>query len=434
VLGDRTMFMSGEREQLAARSGKLSDVELGSLLEATRKARVADERRYSLKAVDWFSHRLAQGQIRGLRDVDDWNRAFHQADGKRSIRLMVDTLPDDFGAMLSDSTFKIARAALQPRTTSGGRQWDSWAIVLRSKFARYDEAEAAYRDATSRDSTVWAPWHGLGYLLHYYLRRYEDAETTYREAISRAPSSIWSWLGLGDLLQDPLQRYDEAETAYREAIRLNPDLPDPWDGLGILYCDHLDRLADAAEAFDHAVRLDPNDEVVQQNRLFLRRDFLGEGIGAWPLMVELHGLPNHVGPDTTHLHETLFAAYDSNWGLASEALAKALTIRSDGFSPFSIDDWLRASAVLLHLNYGAELLLFLDQHGHTARVRPWVEAVRALHRGDRRALQNIAPEIRTTAEEFFDGIEKRLNKLPEKTRRRPLPKARTPRPRRAKRG
>ena len=77
--------------------------------------------------------------------------------------------------------------------------------------------------------------------------------------------------------------------------------------------------------------------------------------------------------------------------------------------------------MLLHLNYGAELLTFLDQRGDTvARLRPWVEALRALHAGDRRALQNIAPEIRTTAEVFYDGIESRLKKLPEKTRRRPL--------------
>lgn len=431
VLGDRRMFMSGEREQLAARSGKLSNIELGRLLEATRKARDADDRTYSLEAVDWFSQRLASGQIRGLRDVDDWNRAFHQAVGNTSIQLMVATLPD-LGARLSDSTFEIVRAALQPQPTSGVWEWRRWAFVLYRKLARYDEAEAAYRATIARDSTLWVAWANLGDLLQHHLRRYEDAETAYREAIARGPNTVWPWLGLSHLLRDHLQRYDEAETTYRAVIRMDPNLPHPWIGLGNLYCDHLNRLADAAEAFDQALRLDPNEDIAQQNRIFLRRDFLGEGAGARPLLVELRGLPEHRSPDTTHLHEALFAAYDSNWGLASEALAKALTIRAAGFWPFNIDDWLRTSAVLLHLNYGAELLLFLDQHGHTARLRPWVEAVRALHRGDRRALQNIAPEIRTTAEELFDGIESRLNKLPEKTGRRPLPKVRVPR--RAKRG
>ena len=200
--------------------------------------------------------------------------------------------------------------------------------------------------------------------------------------------------------------------------------------MGNLYCDYLDRPSDAAEAYDNALRLDPTNDVVHQNRLFLRRDFMGEGPGARPLMNELRALPTDEYQDTTHLHEALFAAYDSNWGLACEALAKALTIRANGFGPFNTDDWLRASAVLLHLNYGAELLAFLDQRGDTARLRPWVEALRAQHLGDRRALQNIAPEIRTVAEIFYDGIQSRLKKLPEKTRRRPLAEPKVTRSRR----
>lgn len=124
-------------------------------------------------------------------------------------------------------------------------------------------------------------------------------------------------------------------------------------------------------------------------------------------------------PESAHLGAVLIAAYDSNWGIAREAFTKAISTQSQGIP----DDWLRASAVLLHLNYGAELLTFLDQLGDiTARLRPWVEALRALHIGDRRALQNIAPEIRTTAEVFYDGIECRLKMLPEKTSRRPKAK------------
>ena len=80
------------------------------------------------------------------------------------------------------------------------------------------------------------------------------------------------------------------------------------------------------------------------------------------------------------------------------------------------------STVLLHLNYGAELLAFLRERGDDARLRPWYEALAALHQGDRRYLQNIPVEVRTTAEFYFDQIEKRLNALPEKTRRRPVPK------------
>jgi hypothetical protein len=86
------------------------------------------------------------------------------------------------------------------------------------------------------------------------------------------------------------------------------------------------------------------------------------------------------------------------------------------------DDWLRTSAVLLHVNYAEDLLAFLRERGDDVRLRPWFEALSALHRGDRRFLQNIPVEVRTTAEYYLDEIEKRLSALPEKTRRRPAPK------------
>ena len=62
-----------------------------------------------------------------------------------------------------------------------------------------------------------------------------------------------------------------------------------------------------------------------------------------------------------------------------------------------------------------------------------VPILRALQTAERRALQNIAPEIRTTAEVFYDRIERLLKKLPEKTRRRPPEKLRSSRRRQSSR-
>jgi tetratricopeptide (TPR) repeat protein len=394
VLGDRTMLMSGERERLAARAEKLTDTEIRSVLETVRTYREYDEVIYSAAAAEWFRHRLASGQIRGLHDVEDWNRAFHQVSGERAVLLMIDSLPHGFGPALSDSAITKITVALRPPHGAHVSSWLRWGYDL-VRLARYSEAEKAYRQAAAVGSRSGAAWSNLGHLL-----------------------------------QGELRRYDEAETAYREAIARDPRDYAAWDGLGTLYCDHLNRPADAAEAYEKALRLNPGNAATHQNRLFLRRDFIGEGSHARGLMDDLQRLPEMRFHDTTHLHEALFAAYDSNWGLASNALAEALLVRAKGFSPETTDDWLRASAVLLHLNYGAELLTFLDERGDTARLRPWVEALRALQAGDRRALQNIAPEIRTTAEIFYDGIEARLKQLPEKTRRRPLPKLKQPRSRR----
>jgi tetratricopeptide (TPR) repeat protein/DNA-binding MarR family transcriptional regulator len=558
VLGDRAMFVSGEREQLATRAGILSQDEIHSVLDTLSKSRKADVQNYTEEAVAWFSHRLASGQILSREDVADWDRAFMQTNDSNCILLMVDSLPDGFGSKLSDFSITLIRSSIQPSDTTNAWQWDQWgnrlqtrlalydeaekayrkaveiapnnswpwislgnlsesrlhrfneaeiayreAIVrdpknawacyylgnlLQDHFQRYAEAETAYREAIVRDSNGAWHWISLGNLLSNHLRRYSEAESAYREAISRDPKNAWGWNNLGNLLQnhlqryadaeiayreaisydpkdvwacyylgnllqdhlqryaeaeiayreaiarDPknvwvwnnlgnllqnhLQRYAEAETAYRGAIACDPKLAEPWNGLGNLYCDFMERMNDSTTAFDTARRLDPSNDIILQNKLFLRRDFMGEGSVARPLMEELMAMPEHEFQDTTQLHEALFAAYDSNWGLARDALAKALTLRDGGFIARNTDDWLRTSAVLIHLSYGAELIAFLEQRGDNIRLRPWVEALRALQIGDRRALQNIAPEIRVTAEVFFDGIERRLIKLPAKTRRR----------------
>ena len=192
----------------------------------------------------------------------------------------------------------------------------------------------------------------------------------------------------------------------------------------------MNRYGEAENAYGKALEIKPESEVPLQNLISLRRDFGGDIEGTVPLMQELRRLPTHQFSDTTSLHEMLFAAYEQNWGLACTWLRKALEARTSGLSPGNTDDWLRASAVLLHLNYGIELITFLDQQGDTvAKLRPWVDALRAHVAGDRRYLQNVAPEIRTTAEVFYDGIELRLQKLPDSTRRRPQPKSKRSRSR-----
>ena len=133
--------------------------------------------------------------------------------------------------------------------------------------------------------------------------------------------------------------------------------------------------------------------------------------------------PSEEATDAFNIREALVAAYDSNWGITQMKLTEALNLASADMQTVTWECWMRASAVLLHLNYGAELLAFLENRGDDKRLRPWYEALRALHLGDRRHLQNVAPEIRPPAESFYDEIERQLKALPEQTRRRPLPAA-----------
>jgi len=291
VLGDRAMFLSGERERLATRSEKLSDAEIQSVLAATRQARAADEMSYSVQAVAWLSERLTSGQIRDLHNTEDWKRALLQCDEKEWIHLMVDSMPIG-SSLIRDSS--PAKTAATP------------------------ESSSRLRRITAR----------------------------------------------GDLLG--------TRTFTTDADELEVG--------GSIFAD---------------------DEISERS-----------------------------GLDDDALRNALSAAFDANWGLAAKALAKAMSQQTDSFGPLNTEDWIHASAVMLHLNYGTELLHFLDERGETARLRPWVEALRALDRGERRALRNVAPEVRTSAEVFYDCIESRMNELPAHTRRRPVAKVQRARSRR----
>lgn len=132
-----------------------------------------------------------------------------------------------------------------------------------------------------------------------------------------------------------------------------------------------------------------------------------------------------------HLQEALFACYEDNWGVAQSELDKALEHRTHGFDWRTRDDWMRASAVLLHLDYGSRFLAFLDDRGDTiARLWPWVEALRANVAGSERYLQGVAAEVRPVAGELFEETERRLRILPESTRRWSPPKSKVRKPRR----
>src|SRR5208283_1953558 len=104
-------------------------------------------------------------------------------------------------------------------------------------------------------------------------------------------------------------------------------------------------------------------ENARQNLVFLNRDFLGDMLAAKEFFAPLQAKPPFENRDSFHLHEALFAAYDSNWGICTEALAKAMKAIGYRFPSSTEDDWCRASAVLLHLNFGEELLAFLREHG-----------------------------------------------------------------------
>jgi Flp pilus assembly protein TadD/DNA-binding transcriptional regulator GbsR (MarR family) len=459
ILGDRKMFLDGSRGRLASRAAVLDTKEISSLMAAVEKQQKLDEIQYGKKATQWLKHRLARGLIRSPIDVEDWNRSFRLSDGVARVQIMVDSLPERLGKKLANDVLDIIRGQLAPSKGGPALKWYNWGYDLAKKLGSDLEAESAFRVATETDPTHASAWNGLGVMLAHNTtqNQFEEAEHAFRKAIEIDPSysSAWNglgnllstrpdrareaeaafrkavetnpnhaaaWNGLGNLLRDDMGREDEAEAAYLESTKVDPYYSTPWNGLGNLYCDHLSRFNDAEEALSKCLMIGPNSEAPLHNLIFLRRDFLGRGAEARSMLVDISHLEDVDFHDTPALQQALFDAYEKDWNAVSISLGQALQCVERGFNSRTQDDWMRASAVILHLNYGGELLKLLDENGTKIRLRPWYEAIRALHLGDRGYLLNIAPEIRSIAERFYDQIELRLSKLPDSTRRRPVPK------------
>jgi len=162
------------------------------------------------------------------------------------------------------------------------------------------------------------------------------------------------------------------ERAYpTEAIELDPNIAWSWNSLGNLYCDCLHRFEDADVAFSKAIEFDETRMSAQLNRIFLQRDFLGNFEAGRHLMDALADDTSSNWRDTLLLHKALFFAYDQNWGLAARQLSRALDLLENGLPANTTDDWIRAAAVLLHLNYGRQLMVLLEQRGDDQKLRPF---------------------------------------------------------------
>ena len=171
----------------------------------------------------------------------------------------------------------------------------------------------------------------------------DEARKRIQDSLSPGPDSdAQTWAAWGLVLRFKLGWYPESAAAYRKAIELEPKLSYAWNGLGNLYCDHLQRYSDAAKAFKKALEYG-FDESARENLVFLYRDFLADMPAARESFAPLQAREALRYKDSFHLHGALFAAYDANWGLCTEALARSLDAIGNQFSPDSDEDWCRTA-------------------------------------------------------------------------------------------
>ena len=393
--------------------GNLLTEHLGRYTEAEEAYREAIRR---APANAWLWNNVGNLLTQHLGRYAEAEKAYREA-----IRLAPEnaSLWNNLGNLLTErlGRYTDAEKAYQESIridSKNARPWNALGSLLTMHLGRYAEAEEAYREAIRLDPRATAPWHNLGYLFTVQLGRYAEAEEAYREAIRLDSKNSRVWNALGNLLTTHLQRYPEAEEAYREAIRLDPKDAGSWDSLGTLLGDYLGRVEEAEQAYRQALEINAEEDAPRYNLAFLLRDLQGNVIEARRVLTDLRH--PELWLDTRALHEALFAAYDDNWGLASEALRKAFDVAGGRLPPNTRDDWFRASAVLLHLGFGEKLLRFLQELGADVTLLPWFEALRAHTLGDRRHLVNIPLEAKSAAESIYDQLAMLRSRLPARGR------------------
>jgi len=119
---------------------------------------------------------------------------------------------------------------------------------------RFEEAEAAYRQAIEKDPNYAAAYSNLGNLLDDQ-DRFEEAEAGYRQAIEKDPNDAAAYYNLGNLLGKQ-SRTEEAEAAYRQAIEKDPNDAFTFSQLGLILRTE-NRLDEAIPLFEKSQKLKP---------------------------------------------------------------------------------------------------------------------------------------------------------------------------------
>ena len=429
-LGNWAFWRQGELSRLAQRD-RFEEEDWEALRQAAASGRAALVDRFGQAAVEWLEARLAGGQIRALDNVEDWTRTILLAEPEcvDAIRLIWLTWPRHQFPSLPPAAIDVFARQLGPKAETGSADdWFNWGLEMAGRLL-FEQSEAAQRRALDLKPDRSWPWNSLGVAL-IHLGRESEAEAAFRRAITCDPVNAPAWSNLGGVLLSDPQRHVEASQALERSIACDSGFWPPWNGLGNLHADVTGNTHEAERCYLAALELEPESLLTRLNLAFLQRDLLLQFDVARETLAKVPAPADNSEHATWLLHEALFAAYSNDWDRLSEQLGLALARIPHGFPPLFFDDWMRASAVLVHLGFGARLLEWLTARGDCQRFRPWHEALRATELHWPEWLLRIAPEVRLPAEKIHAEIARRLARLPAASSRRPPPQPRHARRRR----
>lgn len=308
--------------------------------------------------------------------------------------------------------------------------WFNLGTILGSKLDRNEDAVQAFEKAMAIDPKKSAVWCNYGNALSR-LGRINDGENAFRKAIDIDPACFGAWSGLGDMFVIERGDYKEAEKAYRNALassaddidilkrhglalwrsgrrteaekaikhamKIAPQDSSLWSQLGVMQSYPKLDAKKAEKSFRKAVKLDPGNYSAWNNLGNLLKKTLrnSEAEQAYRQAVELR-------PDDLAYKLRLAAmlVINKKWLEAEKTVALALH-DSEGKGNLLLDI-LSFSRAVVNNNYTKETIALLEQSELDESLRPLVEALKAIQAGTRDYFFNIAPEVRSAAEDIYE--------------------------------
>ncbi len=367
---------------------------------------------YGEEAIAFLEKHLRNGLIDSLENTTAISEAIESAHSALQCGVIASVIASKSPPQAHDALRKAIKL-----DSESAWPWNHLGNLYKNELGRDEEAERAYRKAIDINPKYATAWNNLGILLESVFERHSEAEETYRRAIEINPKYAAPWNNLGILLKNRFGRQEEAEEAYQNSIEIDPTSAAPRNNLGNLQLDLLGKLDDAQNSFEQGIEsMGRSSLFCQHNLVFLSRDFQDNAGDARKLLDDIERCEDGELADTWHLHDTLFASREQNWGLAASLLQQALEVIGGAFPADTKDDWFRATAVLLHQGYGTKLIALLEEGGWDKEMLPWFEAIRAHAAKNERLLLECPQEARKVAKEIYDQIAVRLQWLPESTR------------------
>lgn len=273
--------------------------------------------------------------------------------------------------------------------------WCNYGNAL-SNLGHIDEGENAYREAIKLNLHCWEAWFSLGKILEGYRKDYKGAEDAYRKALEIQGDDIDVLKSLIGLLWDSDQ-LTKLEKTIKRAIKIAPNDSSLWNQLGVVQMYPDFSIKKAEKTFRKAIELNPNNSSSWNNLAILlknnSRNVEAEQAFRQRVQLEPDNLANKL-----RLSEMLVV--NKKWPEAASITAPVLSGNSE-ITTNLLQELLAFFHSAVTSGYTNEAIALLERSDLDDSWRPIVEALKAIQAGTTDYFFNIAPEVRSAAEDIF---------------------------------